>query len=124
MKKPPKLGNYTIPFTTKGIGAAHMLEYVSCAEGEVSCKEFPWYQPTEWRANAAFDATLQITGHHRGRSSVRVRVTNLANRETYSLGFASFYDAMMAGGVTPEGTITGRWQFRKQGANYGLVRIG
>lgn len=47
---------------------------------------------------------------------------NAANKEIYSMGMASFYDAVNEFGCRNK-TICGKWTFRKQGANYGLVPV-
>jgi hypothetical protein len=115
-----KIGKYKIPFS-HAKGPASLLEYVSCKEGEVVASNVnTWHMPNEWRDNAPFEATIELTGQYRGRSAARVRVVNIKTKETYSLALGAFYECVVAFGADPGGRIKGTWVFRKQGSNYGL----
>lgn len=115
-----------------------MLEYVSCRPGQLSKPGAKWGEegyvygaPEEWRDNEPFEADLALTGHWRGRSSARVGVKDVKTGTKYSMGFASFYDAVDRGEFKTahyepyvgKVLLTGRWQCRKQGANYILVPL-
>jgi hypothetical protein len=114
-----KTRDYPIPFRGK-----YMMEWTSGRPGGALHVPGTYSGlPTEWRANTPFVATLKIDGHWRARSAARIGVTNVENGESYSMGLAGFYDAVIAYGVTAGGEITGRWAFRKQGANYGLIAL-
>lgn len=112
---------YRIPFVSYTDGRpTEMMEYTSSKDGEVAAVENSWYSaPTEWRDNTLFSASVCLTGHGRGRSSVRVYVTNTELNETYSMAIAAFYEAVKRYGAC-DGVITGTWRFRKQGTNYTL----
>ncbi len=122
-KKP----SYQIPFSMDDKGKLSMMEYTSTPAGQTRTN-LPagtptWrvgYFPEEWRNVAEFDAELRMTGTHRGRSAARIELDNAHFHESYSMGLAGFYDAVIAFGVTKGGIIRGRWTFRKQGANYAL----
>lgn len=104
MKKP---GNYEIPFIN---GAMQEYVWSESAPGLI------------WRPNSIFAAVLELEGSYRGRSAARVKVKNVENGETYSMGFATFYDAVVAFGVA-DARIAGLWCFRKQGSNYGVSPV-
>lgn len=108
-----------IPFKGKA-----MMEYTAASQGEVAPDDGwgRWGMPTEWRDNCEFKAELRLTGHYRGRSAARVRVTNCDNDEEYSLGLSAFYDAVKNFGAM-DGTLVGTWTFRKQGSNYGVYPV-
>ena len=106
---------YKIPFI-KNVDGVSMIEYTHVPEGTV---EVGW-GPTEWREPKKFWAELVLDGHYRGRSAVRVQVVNVKNGERYSMGFASFYDAVKKYGVY-NNTICGTFKFEKRGQNYGVV---
>lgn len=108
MKKPP----YRIPFN-----GDEMLEYTGCCDGEVGTG---YWEPTQWREVTVFDAELEVTGCRKGRSAVRFHMRNVANGEEYSMGFKSFFDIIKR---LSNGRVSGRWTFRKQGGNYGLVAV-
>jgi len=97
------------------------MEFTYSTPGEV--KENSWGCPSEWRDNYTFEASIQLSGHYRGRSAARVKCKNLDNQETYSFALGAFFEAVTAFGVSPGGKITGKWTFRKQGANYGLYPV-
>lgn len=110
---------YQIPFN-----GSHMMEYTTAKEGETGSDRYLGiYTPTKWRDNKPFLAAIKLTGQYRGRSAARVKCTNIENGECYSLGLGAFYEAVVAFGVQPGGTLAGKWYFRKQGANYGLYPI-
>lgn len=120
-----KKGDYKIPFLN-----GSMMEYTSATYPAVKTPgaSAQWYYPDEWRDNLEFDASVQMTGSYKGRSAARINVKNLHNGDEYSLGLSAFYEAVVAFGVTTDpvgnkGVITGRWTFRKQGANYGLYPV-
>lgn len=116
-----KSGNYRIPFLKDKTGW-HMMEYAGVTDPVVKTGVgFEWGKPDAWRDNLEFDATLQLTGWSKGRSAVRINAS--FGMEHYSLALGGFYEAMIAWGVSKSGVITGRWNFRKQGANYGLYPV-
>ena len=102
---------YQIPFQLSHDGHVHMLEYTWTGDRNVS-----------WRDNSTFQADLQLIGCYRGRSAARVRVKNLGNGEEYSMGFGAFFDTITKRDVI-KGKVSGKWTFRKQGSNYGLVPV-
>jgi hypothetical protein len=101
---------YRIPFNGK-----KMMEYASCRDGETGDG---YWQPSEWRDVVEFDAELEVFDCRKGRSAVRFYVRDVANNEEYSMGFVSFFNIVKR---LRDGRISGRWTFRKQGGNYGLV---
>lgn len=103
-----------VPFKGKA-----MMEYAGVSQGTTGDG---YYMPTEWRDNCEFKAELRLTGHYRGRSAARVRVTNCDNDETYTLGLAAFFDAVKNFGAM-DGVLVGTWTFRKQGSNYGVYPV-
>lgn len=117
--------SYQIPFKNNSKGELQMMEWTYATEGQVagSGQGNDWRYPDLWRKNDEFDATVKMVGHHRGRSAARVTVQNLLNNELYSMGFGSFFEAVETLGVV-NGTLRGRWRFKKQGTNYGLVVVG
>lgn len=118
--KPKK--NYRIPFRVDMSGLWSMMEWTSATDPDTasSGSRATWLLPDEWRENSEFYAELVLDGWSKGRSAVRVSVINVLNNERYSMGLAAFYEAVESYGVS-NGTMTGKWTFRKQGANYGLV---
>jgi hypothetical protein len=121
-----KAGTYQIPFCRHGdrVPTYSMMEYTRSKPGEVPPADITYraYLADEWRDNLEFDATVEMCGHYRGRSAARVRVRNVADKTTYSMGLAGFYDAVLAFGVC-NGKIKGRWTFVKQGTNYALAPV-
>lgn len=123
MSKP----SYRIPFVKNRAGhGSSMLDYTTADDGEVYADDRairPMFgMPDEWRDNVPFTATVRLTSHGRGRSSVRVYVINVANDDRYSMGIAAFFEAVVKFGVA-DCKIRGTWAFRKQGANYTLWPI-
>lgn len=114
---------YKIPFqqfANNGQDYWAMMEYVTAKEGDVKVEgKTNYLVPDAWRDNCIFNARLKLDGQYRGRSAARVRVINESNGEHYSMGLASFYEAVVLFGATP-GYIVGHWTFRKQGMNYSL----
>lgn len=100
---------YKIPFTNR-LGVTQMLEWVGWGDHEI------------WRDNYTFQADLQILSCYRGRSAARIRVKNLENQEEYSMGFGAFFDTITNRDVK-KGIVSGKWTFKKQGSNYGLVPV-
>lgn len=128
-----KIGKYDIPFFMHPDGHFEMMEYVACSPG-VTTKVGATYKdqgyiygaPTHWVPTEPFEGDMELTGHWRGRSSARVGVRDVKTGTEYSMGFASFYDAVERGQykqVDGKTLLTGRWQCRKQGANYILVPL-
>lgn len=105
-----KIGTYKVPFVD-----GNMQEYVGGWQNHATSR-------VEWRDNVPFTAKLKLDGHWRGRSSARVGVIDEATGAEYSMGFASFYDAVEAGDCVG-GYIEGTWQVKKQGANFILVKL-
>jgi hypothetical protein len=121
MSKKP---TYKIPFSHKD-GKSSMMSYTSARPGVVRQPQVAGvhqspYIPNEWRDITEFDAELKMVGSYKGRSSVRIRVQNTGINESYSFGLSGFYEAVVAFGVSPGGSIRGRWTYRKQGTNYAL----
>ena len=111
-----KAKSYKVPFKGRT-----MLEYTQAGAGQVAgdLKYESLDTPTEWREIEPFQATVRLLSHGRGRSSVRVYVSNVKNDERYSMAIAAFYEAVVAFG-SHKGCIEGTWSFRKQGSNYTL----
>lgn len=108
---------YQIPFVTntfQGKTVTSMCEYVGWRKEDYT-----------WRDNYVFTARLELVGHYRGRSAARVNVRNADNGEEYSMGFGAFYDAVSKAqeGDLANGILWGKWTFKKQGSNYGLVPV-
>lgn len=114
--------NYRIPFRHEA-GRVAMMEYTPADDGEI--RQAPtgttWSYPDEWRDVTEFDAELEVFDHWKGRSAVRVGVRNAANGEEYSMGFHAFFEVIKR---LKNGKVKGRWTFRKQGANYGVIAVG
>ena len=78
----------------------------------------------EHREVYEFESDLEIVDSHRGRSSVRVTVRDTRNGEHYSMGFSTFFDACKTLTVMKGVIFGGKWTFKKQGSNFGLVMVG
>ncbi len=122
-----KKGSYKIPFVRTKDGPLAMMEYTVSEEGEIKKAGQPeWHVPDLWVDNYEFDATVELDGIYRGRSAARVKCHDIKTGNVYSLGFAAFFEAITKFGVTPGpmcASISGKWTFRKQGANYGLYPV-
>ena len=75
------------------------------------------YKITEWRDAQPFEAELAYVDARQGRSAVRFTFRG-PDGTTYSVAWKTFLQ------ILPDmvkGRVTRRWDFAKQGANYGLV---
>ena len=89
-----------------------MLSYVSYGAEKV-----------EWVDNEPFEDTLVYDSFERGRSAVTFWWKSLRDGTFYPM-FAVDMDAVLRScGVSVGGIIAGRFMARKQGANYGLLRV-
>lgn len=97
---------YKIPFDSNG----NMVSY----EG---------YGVKEMRDNYEFIDTLTLVAMHRGRSACDFEFQD-SNGTTYSMFFGEFRKLIQRfndGELVNLGCITGKWTFRKQGANYSIT---
>lgn len=76
----------------------------------------------DWYPNEPFEATLRFDGFERGRSAAKAWWVS-ENTGTYYPMFLMDLDTLLRSGTIVDGRITGRFMARKQGANYGLLRV-
>ena len=77
--------------------------------------------PLYWEEAKDFQAALQISGSHKGRSAAQVTLTSQAGY-TYTMFFHPFVD-MVAHGHLHCGVIEGTWRHVKKGANYAIEKV-
>jgi len=102
-----KTGDYKIPYDKDG----NLLEYPG-----------PWIKDVEYRDNVPFDATLHTTGYERGRSAVRVIMTDAETGAKYPM-FISDYVDLVTSRTLVKGLVHGTWVGVKKGSNYGLKAV-
>lgn len=72
--------------------------------------------------NFIFTDTLQFVGFSRGRSSVKANyISQLGDRNEYEMFLSDFEELVLAGDNV--NILSGEFCFRKQGANYGVVKL-
>ena len=107
--------NKLIPFCGK-----RMLHYECGWNYDTATKNYI-AQPTEWRPQAEFTATLRFVKWHHGRSAAYADFEDPGSGITYPVSLASTgeFMALLVGGC-----ITGRWIAMKRGQNYLLEFLG
>lgn len=103
-------GGKLIPFSGN-----KMLEYVDPLAEQDAVRRGA---PIAWIENAPFEETLTYDGYWTGRSAIRFQFRGAETGRIFSMGIAALdkIAKRMSNGV-----VFGRWEFRKQGANYGVV---
>jgi len=99
-----KTGDYQIPYDMDG-----------------NLQEYPG-RDVEWRDNEPFHASLQTTGYERGRSAVRVILTDDVTGAKYPM-FISDYVDLVTSRTLIKGRVFGEWIGVKKGSNYGLKAV-
>lgn len=76
----------------------------------------------EWRPNEPFEDTLRFTGFERGRSAARAIWISEKDGTAYPMFLMDLAELLRTAAIA-DGKVSGRFMARKQGANYGLLRI-
>jgi hypothetical protein len=77
----------------------------------------------EWVPNEPFEDTLLFVEFGRGRSSAVAYWMSLRDGTFYPMFLMDLDAVLRSCGVSVGGVISGRFMARKQGANYGLLRV-
>jgi len=77
----------------------------------------------EWKEPEEFTDAYQITGSYRGRSAAGFHMKSLTNGGTCCLMLSDLEDMILECDIL-HGKITGRWIFKKRGANYMIEYLG
>lgn len=111
-----KIGLKQAPYDSKG-SLLHFAGYGTGA-GDSS-------PGVTWRDNDPFHATLQVVDMRSGRSAkyVILKHPNSDDERAFPMFVTELLD-MLAATTVHHGIVSGRWQVRKRGQNYGLVYLG
>lgn len=78
---------------------------------------------TLWRDNNVFDDEFQLVNYHKGRSAVGFICKSLRDKREHSM-FISDFVYMIMNATLVNGVVKGKFQYRKQGASYGVFYVG
>lgn len=79
------------------------------------------YKMTDWRPNEPFEATFELIGQSRGRSSALFNWRDVESGTEYPMFMSSLLDLIQNSNLL-DGKVSGWWIAVKKGANYGIER--
>lgn len=97
-----------------------LLEWTNLKAPEVRPNS---YEVDEWRTNAPFYATLQLTGIERGRSAARFMWYDAMGPSRYPMFMVDTAQLIMSGLGGVGGVVTTWWIVVKRGKNYGVAAL-
>jgi hypothetical protein len=77
----------------------------------------------DWIIPEPFEDTYSIEGYYRGRSAAGLELKSKTTGGTCCMMIADL-TAMVKTATIVKGEVTGFWQFKKRGANYGIMYVG
>jgi len=90
------------------------------AEGNQLSYDESWLQGITYHENTPFRAKLKFDGWDRGRSAVTIYWRD-ENNKRYTMFMVDLAEVFFE---IENGTLTGEFQVRKAGANFGVCKIG
>jgi hypothetical protein len=86
-------------------------------QGRIKEETFDWVAPEE------FVDTYVVEGSYRGRSAAGFELKSKTTGGECCMMIADMRD-MLINGTIVKGEVTGRWIFKKRGANFGISYVG